>query len=445
MFYRKYRPQQWGELDSIRIRESLGTAILNNEWSHAYLLVGKRGTGKTTTARLIAKTINCTDRKKGEEPCNKCNSCLSISGGSSMDVIEIDAASNTGVEDIRDLREKVKLAPSASKYKVYIIDEVHMLSNSAFNALLKTLEEPPAHVVFVLATTDPQKLPETIVSRCLVYDFGRAQQDEIISGLKKIAISENLKIEEIVLVRVAQISAGSHRDAAKILEQLAQQSAKIDLELLDSLNTPNFESQAKELFKLMVRGEKQGALKLIEEETASDETKVLVLTNSLLSLLQEVILSKEKSEISGKDLWLLMQKLIEAINLSKNCPVAQLPLEILVADWCDSHVIATPPAGVGKQSSNEEPEQIVYNDTFELIKEKWPEIVLATKPFNHSLMAVLKAGNPIKMTGHELVISVLYKFHKEKLEEAKNRDTLEKVISDIIGAPIKVKFELAKK
>lgn len=433
MYYLKYRPQVWEEIDSVKIRESLGKSILEDNWSHAYLLLGSRGTGKTTTARLIAKTVNCTKRKKGEEPCNKCDSCKSISTGSSMDVIEIDAASHTGVDDIRDLREKVKLAPGLSKHKVYIIDEIHMLSTSAFNALLKTLEEPPSHVIFVLATTDPQKLPETIISRCLVYDFGKAQQDEVVTGLKKIAAAEKLKVEEDVLTRIAQIATGSHRDAAKILEQLSSQSAKIDLALLDRLNTSSFNVQSKELLELLVRGKKEEAFTLIEESVDNNDLKVSALTNGLLFLLQEIILLKEKSEFSSKDLWWLMEKLIDSKNLSVNCPVPQLPLEILVAEWCD------------KIPKEKESIIIEKSDLFNLIESKWPEIVAATKSHNHSLMAVLKAGSPKGINGSVLTIGVLYKFHKEKLEETKNRDTLEKVISDIIGTVIEVKFELLNK
>lgn len=467
MYYRKYRPQVWADIDNVRVRESLGKSILDDNWTHAYLLVGNRGTGKTTTARLIAKTINCTDRKKGEEPCNKCDSCVAISNGSSMDVIEIDAASHTGVDDIRDLRDKVRLAPTTSKFKVYIIDEVHMLSTSAFNALLKTLEEPPAHVVFVLATTDPQKLPETIISRCLVYDFGRAGQDEIISGLKKIAKAEKLEVESDVFRRVAEISQGSHRDAAKILEQLASQSAKIDMGLLDKLNTSNFAGLAKELIELSERGKKEEIFEKIESATEGDDIKVSGLTDNLLIILKDQLLSGDK-KISGQDLWWLTEKIIEAQRLSINCPVPQLPLELVFANWCEQHntkeelvvkredIIAEKEQtknDEGSKKKDESQDKGTENmegptesiDVFDLIVARWSEIVAATKPFNHSLMAVLKAGKPKKISANYLIINVLYKFHKEKLEEAKNRDILEKVISDIIKAPIKVKFELAEK
>jgi DNA polymerase-3 subunit gamma/tau len=195
MYYRKYRSQTIAEIDNSEIRETLGKSLLENKFSQAYLLVGTRGSGKTSMARLIAKVVNCTGRKLGEEPCNKCESCVAITDGRSLDVVEIDAASNTGVDDIRDLREKVKLAPVQGKFKIYIIDEVHMLSTSAFNALLKTLEEPPEHVIFVLATTDPQKLPETIVSRCLVYDFKTASKEELVRSLSRVVAGEKIKVD----------------------------------------------------------------------------------------------------------------------------------------------------------------------------------------------------------------------------------------------------------
>jgi DNA polymerase-3 subunit gamma/tau len=232
MYYRKYRSQTIAEIDNSEIRETLGKSLLENKFSQAYLLIGTRGSGKTSMARLIAKVVNCTARKVGDEPCNKCDSCLAITDGRSLDVIEIDAASNTGVDDIRDLREKVKLAPVQGKFKIYIIDEVHMLSTSAFNALLKTLEEPPEHVIFVLATTDPQKLPETIVSRCLVYDFKTASKEELVRSLSRVVAGEKIKVEEGVLEKVADLGKGSFRDAQKVLEQLAMGTGEISLKIV---------------------------------------------------------------------------------------------------------------------------------------------------------------------------------------------------------------------
>ena len=194
--YRKYRPLTFSDvIGQGHIVQTLSNAIKNDRIGHAYLFTGPRGTGKTTLARIFARAINCQNIK-GTEPCLKCDICKSINEGRSLDIFEIDAASNTGVDNIRELRENVKFPPSQAKYKVYIIDEVHMLSTGAFNALLKTLEEPPAHVIFILATTEIHKVPETIISRCQRYDFARLPVDNIIK-LSLIAKSEKIEIEKM--------------------------------------------------------------------------------------------------------------------------------------------------------------------------------------------------------------------------------------------------------
>lgn len=339
MFYRKYRPQTIAELDNKRIREALGKALLDDNFSHAYLFIGPRGTGKTSAARILAKIVNCTDRAKGEEPCNRCDSCVAIAKGNSLDVIEIDAASNTGVDDIRDLREKVRLAPTGSKFKVYIIDEVHMLSTSAFNAILKTLEEPPAHVIFVLATTHPQKLPETIVSRCLVYDFGRVTHSELMGSLARVVKGEKMKVDDSVLLAVANKASGSFRDAHKLLEQLSIQSAKLTLDRLDGLNVTKTDDISDALLKLVVSRNKTGALKLVEENSE----KIKDLMDSLISQLRNILLFRngikvetEDLEISSEEISKLILALVEAASLMRDCPIAQLPLEMVVVEFCTS-------------------------------------------------------------------------------------------------------------
>ncbi len=220
VFARKWRPQLFEEIvgqDHITI--TLKNAITSGRVAHAYLFTGPRGIGKTSTARIFAKALNCV---KGPiaTPCNKCTSCKEITNSTSMDVLEIDGASNTSVEQIRDLRENVKLSPSSGRFKIYIIDEVHMLSKSAFNALLKTLEEPPAHVKFIFATTQAHKVLPTIISRCQRFDFKRISMQEIILKLKKIAMAEKIEIEEAAFFNVASASDGSMRDAESILDQL---------------------------------------------------------------------------------------------------------------------------------------------------------------------------------------------------------------------------------
>ena len=216
--YRKYRPSEFEEMvGQNEIRKILANAVKNNTISHAYLFSGPRGTGKTTTAKILAKMVNCVAPVDGH-PCNKCNSCLNILNSS--DVIEIDAASNNGVDEIRELREKANLVPSNSKYKVYIIDEVHMLTTQAFNALLKTLEEPPKHVIFILATTEYYKIPLTITSRCQKFQFNKIEVDDIVKKLKEICEKESISIEDDALYEIAKISDGGMRDSINFLDQL---------------------------------------------------------------------------------------------------------------------------------------------------------------------------------------------------------------------------------
>lgn len=430
MFYLKYRPQTWAELDNVQIRESLGKAVLNNNFSHAYLLLGSRGTGKTTTARLIAKTVNCLDRKKGEEPCNKCDACKAITAGNFLDVIEIDAASNTGVDDIRDLRDKIRLAPAVSPYKIYIIDEVHMLSNSAFNALLKTLEEPPSHVIFILATTDPQKLPETITSRCLIYDFGKATDPEIKEKLKKIIKKEKIVVTDQTLDVLIQRAGGSHRDAQKLLEQYAASGANLDLERPDTTNLVNF----------LLKKEKEKALQEISRLVEANE-KIKDLIEEMIKQLRDILLSGNGSKEDSKK---LIIKLIEANALMRDCPLPQLPLELVVVEWCEP--LRHPGVPPQRDDRIYQKDSITpASPSFQNDGLNWPEIVAATKSHNHSLHAFLKAAKPKSLKDGILIIEVAYKFHKEKLEEPKNREILEKVIFDIMGKEIKVKFELEVK
>lgn len=221
VFYRKWRPQTLAEVVGQEpATKTLINALRHSRISHAYLFCGPRGTGKTSTARILAKAVNCTTSGK-DEPCNTCPTCRAITESRCLDVIEIDAASNTGVEDIRDLREKVNYAPNQARYKVYIIDEVHMLSNSASNALLKTLEEPPPHVIFILATTEMHKILPTILSRCQHFDFRRLSLTDILGRLKHICQAEGIRIEPEALRLIARSSTGSLRDAENVLEQLA--------------------------------------------------------------------------------------------------------------------------------------------------------------------------------------------------------------------------------
>lgn len=217
--YRKYRPQTFDEIVGQKaIVTTLKNQLKTGNIAHAYLFCGMRGTGKTSTARVFAKALNC-EKGPAENPCNECDICRAISNGSMIDVIEMDAASNRGIDDIRDLKEKVNFAPSQGRYKVYIIDEVHMLTTEAFNALLKTLEEPPDYVIFILATTEPDKLPPTILSRCMRFDFTRVPASEIIGQLRKVIGDLNIRTDERALSQIAAYSQGSVRDALSLLDK----------------------------------------------------------------------------------------------------------------------------------------------------------------------------------------------------------------------------------
>ena len=219
--YRKYRPRKFSEMiGQHHIRQTLKNAILSSSIAHAYLFTGSRGTGKTSTAKIFAQAINCEHPMPDGSPCGECEVCKALSDGNNLDIVELDAASNNGVEDIRSIVERIKYAPTAGKYKVYIIDEVHMLSTAAFNAFLKTLEEPPEHVVFILATTDVQRIPATILSRCLRFDFRLISNEELAGHLVKIFREEGIEYEDAAIAAIAEAGNGSARDTLSIADMV---------------------------------------------------------------------------------------------------------------------------------------------------------------------------------------------------------------------------------
>src|SRR5512141_2553746 len=234
--YRKYRPKEWDEVvGQNHVVTTLKNAIAADRVAHAYLFAGSRGTGKTTLARLLAKAVNCLNPDPTKRPDNECENCKAVNENRFLDLIEIDAASNTSVDDVRDLRDKINFSPSQGKYKIYIIDEVHMLSTQAFNALLKTLEEPPPHAIFILATTEIHKIPATVLSRCQRHEFRRVPVDDILASLKQIVKAEGLQVDEDALVLIARQATGSFRDAQSLLDQLSSMGATITLELAQTV------------------------------------------------------------------------------------------------------------------------------------------------------------------------------------------------------------------
>ena len=234
--YRKYRPKEWDEVvGQDHVVTTLKNAIAADRVAHAYLFAGSRGTGKTTLARLLAKSVNCLNPDPVKRPDNECENCKAVNENRFMDLIEIDAASNTSVDDVRDLRDKINFSPSQGQYKIYIIDEVHMLSTAAFNALLKTLEEPPPHAIFVLATTEIHKIPATVLSRCQRHEFRRVPVDEIVKHLKTIIKAEKIQADDDALIQIARQSAGGMRDAISLLDQLSSTGDRITLALAQTV------------------------------------------------------------------------------------------------------------------------------------------------------------------------------------------------------------------
>lgn len=505
-FTAKYRPQKIEELDLMSIREGLGKVLKSGKIPHAFLFAGPRGTGKTSAARIIAKAINCLGQiteNKGKrvhpessprgEPCNQCDQCLSITAGNNIDVLEIDAASNRGIDDIRDLREKIKLAPARAQYKVYIIDEVQMLTTEAFNALLKTLEEPPEHAIFILCTTAPEKLPETIISRCLRFNFRRPTIKEITEKLEKIVKEEKLEAEKQALIEIAWGVDGSFRDANKVLEQASFESKEINLETVKKVLGQAVGFEPKKLIGFLVNREIKEAVEEINRLTEAGANLRFYL-EQLLNELRAFLLRNYGLEIDGQEteeIDLSNEEIKELIHLFsraaielKEAVIPQLPLEMAVIEWGEMgktvspspHLIsdsASPPIGgepalgefvrpLGSTPSHsglpQTGEDLVENlpsprikegrnkkFTLEEIQGRWQEVLTCVRPQNHSVEALLRATRPKAIAGEVLTIEVFYKFHKDRLEQEKCRRIVEEAASTVFQSLVKIKFLLGER
>ncbi len=324
--YRKYRPQNFSQISGQNhIKTTLQNEIEADKLGHAYLFCGPRGTGKTTLARLLSKAVNCLDLKEHGEPCNKCDSCLEILESKSLDVIEIDAASHTGVDNVREnIINNARFTPSKRKYKVFIIDEVHMLSISAFNALLKVLEEPPAHVIFILATTEVHKVPVTIISRCQRFDYKKINVDNLLERLKWIVTEEGVNVDEDVLKRIAKYSFGCVRDSESLLEQvLSLGEKKITLELAELiLPRSNFQSMF-DLLKFISEKNTKGAIELINQ-LMEEGVELSQFTNDFIEFLRKCLLYKVKKDVSELAQEVEEKSLDDLINMLQNVSAADL-------------------------------------------------------------------------------------------------------------------------
>ncbi len=470
--YRKYRSQNFDDLVGQKhIIQTLKNAITGNRISHAYLFTGPRGTGKTSTARIFAKALNCKEGPTAS-PCLKCDQCKKIRDGNAVDVIEIDAASNRGIDEIRDLREKVRYAPIEGKYKVYIIDEVHMLTPEAFNALLKTLEEPPSHVIFILATTEPQKVPITIASRCQRLDFERIKLSEVKEQLLKIAKAEGFTIDEKALDAVARSGEGSMRDSISLLDQLvsfAGNSITFDdvVTLLGSAD----EDMLFDLSDALHNGADAKALDLLrkgidEGRSAPQVAKDLInhfrnLMFAKVGAVDSLELTKEYqqrllAQANGMDIESI-KDILRALSRAELDmrwhPHARLVLEVALLEVMQSRGTTEVKAEAKKEAVNmvrpapaaaipakaPEVHHVDADSRIVHIKSKWDEILAKVKKQSPYGFVSLHEGEPVEINGKgRLVIGFKkgYAFHKERLDEERNKAAVESAIKEVIGEDI---------
>jgi len=473
VFALKWRPQDFQSIvGQNHIVNTLKNAIQKNRLAHAYLFAGPRGVGKTSTARILAKALNCKDGPT-VKPCQICSSCLEINQGRAFDVIEIDGASNRGIDEIRALRENVKFLPTHGKYKIYIIDEVHQITPDGFNALLKTLEEPPEFVKFIFATTHPQKVMSTILSRCQRMDFRRITVIEIITQLEKIAREEKIEVDKEVLAAIAKSSDGSLRDAESVLDQLVSFS-KGKVSLKDAISVLGMVEQDV-LFALtdkIIYKDPQGALELFNEIIDDGKDPGVFLTNfiehfrnlmvakvskadvKLVDLPQEICdrLFKQSQLLTLEDIFIAFNILVSTQEMTKRLDSQRIPLEISLVRLAYSKTAKELKSKVVLESKEQRiPDEIkktvIQQNTsisLESIKNVWGNIVNSLAKVKMSVSTYLSEGNPTKVQGEVLTIAFPknYLLHKESLDRKENKLIIENAIFECCNANLKVNFIL---
>ena len=486
---RKWRPQQFGQVvGQEHVVQTLARAIQAGRVAHAYLFVGPRGTGKTTTARLLAKALNCQKRGKKAEPCDACDSCREISAGNSLDVIEIDGASNNNVDQVRDLRENVRYAPARGPYKIYIIDEVHMLSIGAFNALLKTLEEPPAHAKFLLATTDVHKVPATILSRCQRFDLRRIGLKEIVGRLREIAAAEKWKVDEAALLAIARGAEGGLRDAESALDQIVSFTGEkiTEADVLGVFGLVSW-TTIDRLATAVLQGDAPTALKTVEELDAGGRDLQRLL-QELLGHFRNVLVWKHAPELAdtfdlttaqleglkaqaaladGEKLLRVVEILTEAASQARFALSRRTVVEValLKAARAASVVsldeliaqIQASPAGGGAPVPPAVPTSApapaaaapahgrhAGRDEAAHLKSRWPALLGVISETAQLAAPYLKEAEPLRVEGDHVILGFDPEFgeHLKRVDTSRTRLAIEKAIGHELKRAVGVKFVL---
>lgn len=478
--YRKYRPQTFAEIaGQEHIKITLSFEITSGRIAHAYLFCGPRAIGKTTMARLLAKSVNCEKRKADDaDPCNKCQSCIEITSGSSLDISEIDAASNTGVDNVRDsIIAAARIAPSRSRYKVFIIDEAHMLSTAAFNALLKIMEEPPAQVMFILCTTEAHKLPATIVSRCQRFDFKKISQTEIVKKLTRIAKEEKITIESGVIEAVARHSGGHMRDAESLFGQIISlgggeeslKGKKITLAEAELVIPRNLTGEATELLECLSTKDASSAVAYINR-LLDDGVDLKIFAQEAVEVMRRLLLAKVSpalgaaagvefgegiearlnaitSRFEAPFLSMAIERFVTAGKEIKDAPIPQLPLELAIVDICFGAAgpiadisfapSAAPKAAVNpmtaKPATAQAPAAGEPTLTEAALRDLWQDLLVRIRQHNHSLAFVLKSCQPIGANGGSLNLAFKYKIHHDRMNDPAIRGLVEGLVEEICG------------
>ena len=474
--YRVFRPQTFAEVrGQEHISTTLKNAILTERLAHAYLFCGPRGTGKTSSAKILAKAVNCLDLQDGE-PCNQCANCRAINEENFLDVLEIDAASNRGIDEIRDLRDKVRFAPSQGKRKVYIIDEVHMLTNEAFNALLKTLEEPPAHVLFILATTEPQKIPLTIMSRCQRFDFRKINTDEIRNHLSDIVNEEQVEISDDALNAIARKAAGGMRDAISVLDQcIAFAGSRIELQhvelvlgtvseedtaaLIDAVIQQDYGQLFLSLHDFVQRGKD---IKQILRDCIQYCRQLLLLKvaprEQLIDLSPDGIgKAKEQAKALPVEFWgRMVHRLSDAEKDLRYSNQPQILLETAFVDLMiqgmepvmqpQADVVVPKKAAAASKPAQKEAESKPVQKLIasEALLQQWAEVMNQIKSKSVKLHAFLAEAKPAAFQDGELILRFQhqFKFHYNTVSQEENLRMIGQIVQQLTGKPAKVVAEL---